>query len=319
MRPFMSFAGYDPANPKHRSAVRVKLNEFLTTPAKTLEAVKAKVDELTTGGDTSTWDSIVNAIMAIQEDVGIADAAWKLAFDEVDLRAVPKSSFDIVGTSSGLTFAKVRPGGRAKIYQVAGSVQNVRVDQYGGGIGFLQSWWDDQEYYKIQEQAADFRFKYSEQEAAIHYALITAIATAVSYDSTGANTAIKDVNTMNVACSTLIVNNRTALPAVNDRMNFLFYHHPNLKARVHAALNSVITDTPVKVNTYNITPVSSTSIGTGYLGQMVAPGLKNKFGRRLDLQILSETDITMRAETVVGWGRYGSYVNSAQVLRVPSS
>lgn len=315
----MEFSGYDPSNSKHRAAVKVKLNEYLTAPVAKIEAIKAKAEELTTAGDTDAWDAIVNAIDSYQTDVGIADQGWKLAFDEVDLRSTPKSSFDIVDVSSGLTFAKVRPGGRALIYQVAGAVQNVRIDQYGGGIGFLRSWWEDQEYYKVQEQAADFRYKYSEEEATIHYALITAVSTAVSYDGTGSTTAFKDINTMNVACSTLITNNRNSLPGVHDGMTFLFYHHPTLKARVHAALNTVIVDTPVKVNTYNIRPVSSTSIGSGYLGQMVAPGLKNKYGRRMDLQVLTDQDITMRADLAVGWGRYGSYINSAQILRCPSS
>jgi hypothetical protein len=313
MEAFMDFRGFKPENKDHRAAVRVALNEFLGQPDRDRRALKARVQELTTAGDTDSWDSVVNAIDTFQTDVGLVDRNWALAFSEVDLRSVPKSSFDIVDVSSGLTFAKVRTGGRAKIFQVAGAVQNVKLDKYGGGIGFDQTWFDDQEYYKVQEQAADFRQKYANQERSVHYALITAVSTAVTYTT-------DDITTINLACATLIANNASALPQVHDGTTFILYSHPTLKARVMTALNAVVTDNPAaKKLVFNVQPVFSTEIGSGYLGQMVAPGLKNKYGRRMDLQVFGEMDITMYAQTAVGWGRYGSYLNSAQVLRTPSS
>jgi hypothetical protein len=52
---------------------------------------------------------------------------------------------------------------------------------------------------------------------------------------------------------------------------------------------------------------------------LVAPGIKNKYLRRMDLTMLSDMDITMFAEDIVGWGRYGGYINSAQVRRLALS
>jgi len=318
MLPFMSFEGFDRSNPAHVKAVRVKLNEYLAAPRRSVDTLRTKVQEMTTKGDTDAWDSVVNAIDSIQTDVGLVDRGWALAFDEVDLRQTPKSSFDIVDVSSGLTFAKVRTGGRAKIFQVSGAVQNVLLDKYGGGLGFEQTWWDDQEYYKVQEQAADFRQKYMDQEKSVHYALITAISTAATYQS-GDDTPHKDAETINSAVATLITNNESSLPAVNANMTFLLYCNPSLRSRVNAAMNSVIPHTNEKRIVYNVQPVPTSEAANSYLGQLVAPGLKNKYGRRMDLKIFGEMDITMYAQTVVGWGRYGSYINSAQVLRVPSS
>ena len=320
MRPFMSFKGFDRSNPVHRKAVKAKLNEFFARPQITRDQIRAKVSELTSKGDTDAWDGIVNSVDVFQTDVGHVDEGWMAAFDEVDLRNTPKSSFDITDVSSGLTFSQVRPGGRARIYQVSGAIQNVPLNLYGGGLGFLQTWWDDQEFYKVTEAAADFMQKYNDQMRTVHYALITAITTAVSYDATGATTAEKDANTINTAAATLITNNEASLPQVNDGTNYILYAHPSLKARVMAALRTVIVDNPAAGRVvFNVRPVFSSQIGSGYLGQLVAPGLKNKFGRRMDLEVYSDFDITQYANTAVGWGRYGSFVNSAQVLRVPSS
>lgn len=318
-KPIVNWRHFKPGSAAHRRRLVMKLNEFLSAPQKHTESLLVKLAELTAPGDTSAWDSVVNAITAIQEDVGQADMGWQTAFDEVDLRNSNKSSFDIVGMSSGLTFSKVHPGAPAKIYSISGTNINVKVDLYGGGLGYLRVWWDDQEYYKVEEQSRDFLYKYNEQQASIMYALITAITDAVARVSSGSTTAENDVETINAGCAELIVDNRGSLPGINDNMTFLLYHHPNYKSRINAALRTVIPDTTATKLVYTVQPVSSTYIGTGYLGQLVAPGIKNKFGRRMDLSVFSQMDIIRFAETVVGWGRYGGYVNSSQVRRIPHS
>jgi len=48
---------------------------------------------------------------------------------------------------------------------------------------------------------------------------------------------------------------------------------------------------------------------------VVLPGRKLKSGNRMELTVLSETDILAYAETVAGWGRYGAVVGEDEQLR----
>jgi hypothetical protein len=307
----MQWNGFDKNNPKHVQRALAKVNEFMTAGGPAVALVRAKVTEMTTSGDTADWASALNAIEAIQTDVGDIDLGWAPAFDEVDLRGGNKSSIDILDVTSGLTFAKVREGGRAKIFGVGGAKTTISADLYGGGVGYLRTWWDDEEWYKIEELSRDFRFKYSDQQATLMYGLITATSDDVSFST-------DDVTTLNTASAELIVENDASLPGINDGTTFLWYHHPNYKQRVNVALKSVQAHTAENNLVFNVQPVSSVKVPTTYTW-LVAPGIKNKYLRRMDLTMLSDMDITMFAEDIVCWGRYGGYINSAQVRRLALS
>lgn len=305
----INWKGFDPSNVKHRDRVVLKLNEFLVAPALRAQMVRAKIAELTSDADTSDWAAAKNVIDVIQTDVGDSDLAWQLMFDVVDMKNSGKSSMDVLDVSSGLTFAKVNPGEPAKIFKVAGAKNTISFDMYGGGIGFLKKWYDDQEHYKITEQANDFRFKYYDEKAAIAYALMVAVTTAGTF-------ATDDVTTINNAVAAIIVASHKTLPGVNDRTAFLLYCAPALKARMTKALKTVLAYQPtVNQLIYSVQLISTPYITDTTHYWIVAPKAKNKWGERMDLLVLSETDIVRYAETVVGWGRYGGFINSAQVRR----
>ena len=307
----VNWGKFQKGNPKHLQRAIGKVCEFFQAPGEVVKKVAGKVREFTTSGDTSQWASALNAIEAVQTDVGDIDVGWAPAFDEVDIRQGSKSAIDILDVNSGLTFNKVREGGRALIYGVGGIKTTVSADLYGGGLGFLRTWWDDEEWYKIEEMARDFRFKYSDQQATLMYGLITAISDDIAFDT-------DDVTTLNTAAAELIVDNDGSLPGINDGTTFLWYHHPNYKSRINIALKSVLAYTSENNLVYNVLPVSSVKVPTTHTW-LTAPAIKNKYVRRMDLTLLSDEDITMFAEDVVGWGRYGGYVNSAQVRRLALS
>tara|TARA_Y100000310_G_scaffold63233_3_gene58561 strand:+ start:1416 stop:2354 length:939 start_codon:yes stop_codon:yes gene_type:complete len=309
----INWRNFRKGSPEHLKRVVAKMQEFMEAPAKAQEKIRAKVKELTTSADTADWASAVNAIEAFQIDVGAIDLGWAAAFDEVDLRAGSKSSIDLLDVSSGLTFAKVREGSRALIYGVSGAKTTISADLYGGGVGFLRTWWDDEEWYKVEEMARDFRYKFENQRATIMYNLIqNTSAEDVAFDT-------NDQTTWGNAASDLIVDlDATVAGVATDSTTFLLYHHPSLKQRVATALNTVTAYTSKQTLIYNVQPISSPKVANTKFW-MVAPGGKNKYLRRMDLTLLSDEDITMFAEDVVGWGRYGGYINTAQVREIALS
>lgn len=305
----INWKGFDPSNEKHRARVVAKLNEFLAGPGLRAQKARAKIEELTTDADTADWAAAKNVIDVIQTDVGDADMAWQLMFDIVDMKSSGKSSMDVLDVSSGLTFAAVNPGEAAKIFKVAGAKNTISFDMYGGGIGFLKKWYDDQEYYKVADQAKDFRFKYYDEQASIAYALMVAVTTAGTF-------ATDDVTTINNAVAAIINASHKTLPGVNDRTAFLLYCTPKLKARMSKALRTVLAYQATQNQLiYNVQLISTPYVTDTSHYWIVAPKAKNKWGDRMDLLVISETDIVRYAETVVGWGRYGGFINSAQVRR----
>lgn len=346
---FVNWTGFDRNNPAHVQRMKLRLESYLMAPdVIAIEACKARgsvlelahftprvlsehvnkhvqgiespanrakirasVKEFTTRADTSAWLSAINPVDFIQGDLKAIDVGWAAAFDVVDMRGQAQAGYDIPQATSGLTFAKIPEGTRALVYPISGTNLRLNFDTYGGGLGFSRAWFDDAEFYKVDNQALDFKSKEADAKATVMYALITANSTAIAWST--------DIAAINLAVSTLITANFGVTPGINDATEFILYSHTSLKSRVLAALQAVQAYTTSKQIVYNIKPVFSPYVPVGYLGWMVAPGKLNKYGIRMDLTLLNEMDITMYAETVVGWTRYNGYVNSVQVNRIAAS
>lgn len=306
-RPMIDWTGYRPQDRAHQAVVVGKLNEFMRAPATAWDRVHAKAREFTTKDSTPDLFSAVNPVSVIQSDVGPYDFGWQPAFREIDLRQSNKGSFDIMDVSSALTFAKVREGEEAKIFQVSGVKTNVTLDLYGGGLAFSKKWWDDQDFYRVEQQAEDFRYSYYKAQATLFYGLIAAGTDAITYDTS-------DVRTMNNAVAEMLNENFSSLP-VTEGMEFLIYSNPKLKERIAAALNAVTAYTAQKSLQFTMRLITTPHITSTTYYWVVAPGLKNQWGRRMDLTVLSDTDIYRYAENVVGWGRFGGSLNVAQLRR----
>lgn len=321
-----SWKGFNPKKKEHQAHFKAKLGEFLAAPIEAEKKVSAqrgrimaKLGEFTAHTNTAAWDNVQNVIDVFADDVGEMDMAWMLAFDEVDLTGAARSSFDILGHASGMTFERVPDGDRAKIYGISGNRINVPVDTYGAGIGFLQNWFDDQEWWNIEDAANKFRFGEADQKAAAHYGLISAVDDTVTYDATGATTKEKDANTISAGVAEIVEENASSGLGITATSPFLLYTNTNLYARALAAINTVVPDTNRPAMPYNVRPVSTTHVASTHLGWLVAPGRKSKHGRRLNLEILSDFDITMRGQDFVGWYRYGAFANAAQIRRLAKS
>tara|TARA_Y100000310_G_scaffold331632_1_gene405559 strand:+ start:21481 stop:22413 length:933 start_codon:yes stop_codon:yes gene_type:complete len=306
--PGIDYRGIDPENPAHQKAVLGKLNQFLAAPSTQARKIRAKIQELTTKDATPDMFDAVNVVDVIQSDITSFDFGWQAAFGLVDMRASNKGSFDIMDVTDGLTFAQVKEGEEATIYQISGAKTNVPMDLYGGGLSFSKVWWDDQDYYKIEEASAAFRYKYFKQQADLFYGLIVAVTTAGTFDT-------DDQTTINNAAADLINDNFGTFP-IDETVELLLFCNPQLKKRYSAALNAVVAYTADKQLQFRVRIVTSPHITSTTQSWLVYPGGKSKWGNRMDLSVMGESDIYRYAENVVGWGRYGGAVNAVQIRRL---
>jgi hypothetical protein len=231
---------------------------------------------------------------------------------------------------SGLTFSKRAEGGKADIYRITGQEAFVPFDMYGGGLEFDQAWFDDQQWWLIEDTAIEFRSKWYKDKATTFYTMIGAIAAGRNhaYDATGASAVEKDVNTLNAAAGALLTELDAAGYDVSPQTAVKVLCPIQLKGRLERALaaqhlTAGVADAATKVE-YSIEPVYSMRVlnaGAACVDKwyMAVPGLKNKIGEKMDLTVLAEFNIETYATTSVGWGRYGAYLNEAQFKRIATA
>ncbi len=262
--------------------------------------------------------------------LGEIDVGYEQFFDVRDFSGVRAPGFRIRDVSSGLSFNKRPEGGRARIYTITGTEAYVSFDTYGGGLEFDQAWFDDQEWWLVEDTSAEFRSSWYRDKATVFYTLIGALAGGydVAYDTTGADTLNKDIITLNTAAAALLTALRTAGYAVTPSTPIRVLSPIQLRGRLQRALAAqyitpAVSGAHLKVE-YNITPVYSLNVlnaGAACTDKwyMAVPGLKNKIGEKMPLTVWSKFKEEAFATTVVGWGRYAGYLNAAQWRRLATA
>ena len=303
------------------------------------EVRKAGIQEFTSTENFP--DQILQLIDKYHVDITEIDTLYENAFDVLDLTQTRTSSFTVREVSTGLTFARVRDGMKARVYSIAGEQVTVPIDLYGAALDWLKTWFDDNEWWTIEDNVTEFRRKWYESKATIMYTLVQAMANNaaqnVPLDVTGGASVVElDVYTINTGALELIQTLNDSGMGVTANTPMVMLVPLASKARVERAFAGQImaNNTGGLKPGYNITPyytggMTDTvySIGGGAwtgqagaaaapLGYLCVPGRKNKLANRMDLTILGETDILAFAETVAGWGRYGAYLHEAQWRRL---
>jgi len=343
---FSDYARINVNSKRGRQAFIGAIQHFWDQTGKVQDLLReAGIREFTTTNNFP--DSVLEIIDKFHIDVAEVDTAYEAAFDMIDLTKTKTSSFTIRDSQSGLTFSRVRDGEKAKVYAVKGSEVTVSLNLYGGALNWLRTWFDDGEWWTIEDNALEFRHKWFEQKAVAFYDMIQSLTNSavynVTYDeSTGATTELEhDRKTIGEAATELVDTLRDSGFGVTAGTPMVMLCPISMKSRVEQALNPGRFQGTgylggVTVN-FNITPyytsyldwatVGAVAGGTLWdgdtgtavpLGYLCVPGRKNKIGNRMNLTIMSETDILSFADTVVGWGRYGAYMNEAQWRRVSS-
>lgn len=302
---------------------------YMDRPRVASEEIRARIQEFTTPGDFPT--DAVDAI-ARYHQVDDPDTGWMEVFDVIDFTGTRKNNFDLIDVSSGLTFRAIKPGEKADVYKVSGEKVAVNFDLYGGALGWSRLWFDDEEYWKIEDVAKEFRARWYNNKAMAHYDLISASRadSDVSWQGGDDDTkAVRDAETINYACASILSDMQARGFDVNANSTFVVVCPVQLMARLRNALRITlvgnvsggVSGEASEVN-FNVRLVVTTrlkdqALATAETAQYFAalPGRKIKSGNRMELNILSEQDILAYAETVAGWGRYGAVVGETSQLR----
>jgi hypothetical protein len=304
------------------------VQHFLGRPRAAADEIRARIAEFTAPGDFPA--DAVEAIARFHQ-VDDPDTGWMQVFDVIDFTGTRKNSFDLIDVSSGLSFRAIKPGEKAEVYKVAGDKVTVDFDLYGGALGWSRLWFDDEEYWKIEDVSNEFRAKWFAQQAQAHYDLISASRPDSDLAWQGDESddkSVRDAATINAACAGIISDLQAQGMDINANATFVVVCPVQLLARLRNALNLTLVGNVSgaaggnnEVN-FNVKLVVTTRLKNQALDTaetakyfVALPGRKIKSGNRMDLTILSEQDVLAYAETVAGWGRYGAIVGEEDQLR----
>jgi len=302
----------DCRDPEGRRKFIGAVQHYLTKP----ESYRAGVVEYTTRSDVplSARDAVAAFFEAPEADFG-----YERVFDIIDFTSTQKNGFDILTVGAGLTFAPVKPGEKAKVYKLSGDRISVVFERYGGALQWDKTWFDDAEFWNIEETTRQFRNRWFNDRAQVYYDLISASRpdSDVSWQGdTDDIKAVRDAETINFACSSIISDLAGKGFDVNPLTRFVVLGPVQLMARLQNALRISLSDTGAAgALNFNVELVITNKLKNQACGSaetdqyfVCLPGRKAKGGYRQELTLLAETDILAYAETVAAWGRYGGAV-----------
>jgi len=296
------------------------LQHFMDGPTELVNRLTAvgKLQEYTTKGDFPT--EILDTIEVYHTNIRDIDVGWREIFDVKDFTGTKKNGFKIRDVQSGLTFRRVPTGDKVEVYAMEGSEVEVTFDRYGGALGWDRTWFEDEEYWQAADTAMEFRNKYFNDMARIHYALIEALPagvnrTWVAPSPTGLAVTdpqyelSRDINTLNTACVEIVLALETAGMDVSPTTPFVLLAPLNLRARLNRALQATYGQaslrSPTKVE-HAIEPIYTTRLTNTAQYYVCVPKRKIKSGIRKDLQVFADFDILSYSDVTAAWGRYGA-------------
>ncbi len=287
------------------------VNHFLQGPEKVgRKLVHAGVREFTT---TSDFPAEAKDVME-KFHVGIdeIDVGYEQVFNIRDFTTIPRDGFKIRDVSSGLTFAKMKAGQKAKVFKVIGTDAEVKFDMYGGAIGWSRKWFDDEEFWTIEDAALEFRRKWFSNKATAFYGLIEALPTThdVTWQGGVGNTELdRDIATINTACTQILNLLKTAGVGVTANSQFVIVAPVALKARILRAVDTAFRFSEAAGQVaFAVTPMFTTNLADATSYYVALPKQKATGGNRMNLTILSQLDVLSYSEVVSGFGRFGGII-----------
>ena len=333
MRIFSDYGKIDFRSPEGRArvfgAVQAFANRQLQDTSGRYRAAMQALSQVQASGAPGDFPtSILQVIEKFRKDSEY-DTGFEQIFDIRDMTGSRRNGFDLVDVEDGLTFGKVKNGGKAEIFKMAGAKVSVSFDLYGGGLGWLRTLIDDEEYWNLEDNAAAFINKWGYDRASIHYALIAALGS--GYNITWQNpdpatlsntaetyTANRDAQTLNAAAIAIFNAASGKGYAANPGQTTLLVSTPlELVPRLNKALGLLLQgfagSVPQAQYKFQLLPTTMYSSTTSYY--VVLPKRKLKGGNRMNLTIFSEFDIESYSDVAVGWGRYGAAIGDSDQLR----
>lgn len=284
-------------------------------------AVKAFLStKYATPGDNPMLAATANRVVQyFHTGLNEMDLGWTNLFRFVDMRASNQPSFTVMGASTGLTFKQRAPAEKVEINRNFGETSAVvEFVTYAGGLGVLDDWLRFQQYWNVQQVVEEFRGKFYDKQAEIHYGLLTAIGAGinVAFDTDATKTFNKAVAGMlraldgkgmgiSSGAQVDIVVNPEQLGYVlkmleATRGSQLVANNANAQPLAYS-VRSIISTTKIPAN------------ATGYY--VVLPDRKLQRATWMDLQIESNRDIYKRAVDWVGTSQFNAAVGDTDQIR----
>lgn len=278
---------------------------------------KAALQQFTTKGD---FPAEILQVLEKYNATPDWDNGYEQIFDIRDFTTTNVSGFELLDVSSGLTFAKVPIGDKAKVFKMSGSKATVSFDRYGGALGWDRTWFDDRQWWTVEDTSITFRNKAYASRAANFYALIEAISDQdLAWQGVTADSQIvRDVKTINKACLNIATAVKDKGYGVTPNSTFVLLAPLALKDRVMAALSYLqqAFQGSTKAVSYTVKPVFTMMLSSNVKYYVGLPGKKAKGGIRMDLTLFSSFDILTYADTVAGWMRYGGAIGDTEQFQV---
>ena len=292
------------------------MQAYMDAPLGDGQKFRAKIAEFTSKGDfpAQVLDYIEKYTIGLQP----LDLSWQQVFDAKDFTGTTQSGFALRNVTSGLAFEEILPGEKVKLVSISGAETQVLFRLFGAGLQYDQVWWDDQRWWDIEDETANFRNQQYYKLAKIHIALVEAL-------DSGVNQAWDTnlVTTLNNACAQLIADAANTGVPVGDNPTFTLWAPLVKKPAVMDALRANYLNTDSALNKpihYNIIPAFSNNFSVNTVGYLALPKGKMKSGNRMGLQIFGQFDILSYSTAVAGYFRQGAAIgDKRQVRRIPFS
>lgn len=290
------------------------------------DAVKAALaTKYATPGDNPALEATATRVSSyFHTGINEIDLGWTNLFQFVDMRQSTNPSFKIVGASTAMVFKQRAPGEKVEIDRAIGSEStSVEYVTYAAGLGILDDWLRFQDFWTIEQTVAEFRGKFYDIQAQLHYGLFTAQGTGIDIAfSTDAT------QTFNNAAADMLRDLRDSGYALGSGAQFTILTSPEKLGYVLKMLEATRGSQIVAFNAnaqpiaYNVAQVIATphvaANDTGYY--LILPGRRIQRGTWMDLQIESNRDIYKRATDWVGTGQFNAALGDTdQVRRVKFS
>lgn len=314
---------------EHVAKFKAAMNAFFRAPEKN-PVLKAAMQAFATKGDFPAEVLQVLQKFNVSTDY---DLGYESLFDIRDFSGTNQSGFEILDVENGLAFSKVKVGEKIKVYKIGGSKATVSFDLYGGALGWSRTLFDDQQYWTMEDTAVAFRNKAYSSRAQAFYTLLDAVSSSQNLawqavtPSGVANTdkdyeAIRDINTINKACETILLACKDKGYGVTPNSQFVVSAPIQLKGRILRALAIMqqAFQGSEKRSVYNVVPQFTMMQSATDKYYVVLPKAKMKGGYRMDLTLYSDFDILSYMDTVAGYMRYGGGIGDInQIQRCATS
>jgi hypothetical protein len=312
------------ASREDRAKVVGALQHFMRQPGNPKSPLYQAIQHFSTKGD---FPAEILQVLEKYHAVPDYDLGYEQIFDIRDFTGTNVSGFDILDVESGLTFSLVKPGGKAKVYGMSGSKVSVTFDMYGGALGWHRTLIDDRQYWQLEDNAIAFRNKAYYSRAANFYALIEAVTGKdVAWQAVrpaGVATsnenydAIRDAETINYACNSILAAVKDKGYGVNVNTEFIVLAPAAIMGRVNQALKMLAQPVVGSVQRvqFRVRPIFTLMLSSNSNYYVLLPKNKMKGGNRMDLTMFDQFDILAYTDVMAGWMRYGGAIGDTDQVR----